>query len=304
MDSPTSARPLRARALAALLALVLAASPTVAVAQGVGFVKPSAPPALPPIGIDIESKEEGNRVEGRIRGRVSHPLPAVARALGDPREWCAVALLHPNVKACTHEVDADGDHILLHTGPKGATELSKTYPLRYAYLLAKRDAQRVELRLTAKEGPLDTRDYNLAVDAIGDGPTTRIEVRYAYRTSLASRLATAGYLATVGASKVGFTVTGTDSAGRPIYIGGLRGIVERNAVRQLYALEAWLDTHTEPPPVRDAKRIDRFYMLCDRYAEQLREHERDEYVALKKVELARQAERQKSVDARGSGSGA
>jgi hypothetical protein len=98
-------------------------------------------------------------------------------------------------------------------------------------------------------------------------------------------------------------VTGTDNAGKPVYIGGLRGIVERNAVRQLYALEAYLDTHAEPAPARDAKRFDRFYMLCDRFAEQLREHEREEYVSLKKRELERQAERQKSVDARG-GSGA
>jgi len=291
------------RALAvAIVASVVAAWPVAVPAQGVGIARPAGSSLSP--GIDIDSKEDGSRVEGRIRGRVAHPLPAVARALGDPREWCAVALLHPNVKACTHEVDADGDHILLHTGPKGETALNKTYPLRYAYLLAKRDAQRVELRLTAKEGPLDTRDYNLAVDAIADGATTRIEVRYAYRTSLASRLATAGYLATVGSSKVGFTVTGTDNGGKPVYIGGLRGIVERNAVRQLYALEAHLDTAAEPLPARDLKRFDRFYALCDRFAEQLREHGREEYVSLKKRELERQAERQKSVDARGVGGGA
>jgi hypothetical protein len=46
------------------------------------------------------------------------------------------------------------------------------------------------------------------------------------------------YLATLGSSKVGFTVTRRQSNGQPEYIRGMRGLVERNAMRYYLAIDA------------------------------------------------------------------
>ena len=72
----------------------------------------------------------------------------------------------------------------------------------------------------------------------------------------------------------------------------MRGIVERNAMRQLLAVEAYLDTRAAAAE-RDRARFERFHDLTERHAEQLRELERDEYLALKAP----------SSSARSSGSG-
>ena len=39
---------------------------------------------------------------------------------------------------------------------------------------------------------------------------------------------------------VGFTVIGTDRKGNPVYIGGPRGSIERNAVRYYFAIRSVL----------------------------------------------------------------
>ena len=119
-------------------------------------------------------------------------------------------------------------------------------------------------------------------------------VRYAYRPSFESKLATAGYLATVGAGKSGFTVVGKDRDGRAVYVGGVRGIVERNAMRQLLAVQAYLDTRAAAQ--RDRARFERFHELTEQHAEQLRELDRAEYLQLKAVEFERQVERQRLSD--------
>src|SRR3546814_16967541 len=60
-----------------------------------------------------------------------------------------------------------------------------------------------------------------------------------YGYGVAGRMAMQAYLATAGSAKVGFTVTGKDGHGQPIHIGGMRGAIERNAMRYYLAI----DTH-------------------------------------------------------------
>ena len=67
-----------------------------------------------------------------------------------------------------------------------------------------------------------------------------MHLSYSYGSGVAGRLAMQGYLATAGADKVGFTVTGRDGSGQPIYIGGVRGAIERNAMRYYLAIDAHL----------------------------------------------------------------
>jgi hypothetical protein len=279
----------RPRTIAAGVAFVLAlafhASPAVA--------EPPSGSSLPV----VESSEQGGRVVGEIRARIGYPYAAVARALGKPREWCAFAILHPNIKGCVCESSPEGERVTLYAGPKRGATLEDAYPIRYAFVASAFSPQGVEIRLNAATGPLKTRDYEFAINAEPGGEqTTRLIVRYAYRPSIESRVATAGYLATVGAGKHGFTVIGRDASGRAIFVGGTRGIVERNAMRQLLAIEAYLDTQSRDEAERERARLERFHDLTEQHAEQLREFERGDYLALKTSEIARQQERQRRAD--------
>lgn len=278
------ARALRALAAAAALAAALAVVPA--------HAQP-APTAPTP---EIDSGERDGRIVGEIRARIGHPFAVVAEALSASREWCALAILHPNIKGCVCESGPDGERVTFYAGPKRGASLEDAYPIRYSFKPSVAP-QRIDIRLNASEGPLKTRDYEFSILAEPAGErTTRLVVRYAYRPSLQSNLATAGYLATVGAGKHGFTVVGRDASGRPQYVGGTRGIVERNAMRQLLAVEAYLDTRARQAAERDRARLERFHALTERHATQLRELERDEYLSLKTVELRRQYERQRVVD--------
>jgi len=270
-------------AAAAVLALALLALSAAA--------EPPAPAPLP----EIDSGERDGRFVGEIRARIDYPFAEVAQALAASREWCAFAILHPNVKGCICERAADGDRVVLFAGPKRGSTLEDAYPIRYTFSAPVVTQARVDIRLNAAAGPMKTRDYEFAITAEPAGErTTRVVVRYAYRPSLESKLATAGYLATVGAGKTGFTIVGKDGEGRPVYVGGIRGIVERNAMRQLLAIEAYLDTRAVAQ--RDRARFERFHDLTERHAEQLHELERNEYLALKTAELERQVERQRRAD--------
>jgi hypothetical protein len=280
-----SSRRLAALALALALAGTAAAAPLPEVAPQ---------PAVAPLP-QVDSGERDGRFVGEIRARIDHPFASVAQALAASREWCAFAILHPNVKGCLCERGADGESVVLFAGPKRGASLEDAYPIRYAFAAPTVTAQRVDIRLRAASGPMKTRDYEFSIVAEPAGErTTRLVVRYAYRPSFESKLATAGYLATVGAGKTGFTIVGQDRDGRPVYVGGIRGIVERNAMRQLLAVQAYLDTRAAAQ--RERARFERFHELTEQHAEQLHELERSEYLALKTSELQRQVERQRAID--------
>jgi hypothetical protein len=55
-----------------------------------------------------------------------------------------------------------------------------------------------------------------------------------------ARLLAAGYFATLGRDKIGFSTMGTDAQGRPMFVGGLAGAIERNVVRHFLAIETVL----------------------------------------------------------------
>ena len=126
---------------------------------------------------------------------------------------------------------------------------------------------------------------------------TFVHFRYAYRASSMSRLATSGYLATLGSGKIGFTVIGQGRDGNPQYVGGVRGIAERNAVRYYLAIQAFLETLDAPEAQRFEQRLERWFDLTERYKAQLHELERTEYLQYKRQEYQQQIEHQQALDA-------
>src|SRR5690606_37674862 len=105
---------------------------------------------------------------------------------------------------------------------------------------------------------------------------TFMHMRYSYGFGGAGRFAMQAYLATAGANKVGFTTN------------GVRGAVERNAMRYYLAIDAYLDTMDAPEAQRVDQRLQRWFAATERYPRQLREMEKGRYVALKKDAYERQ----------------
>lgn len=267
---------------------VAAATALAARHQALAGALAASPFGLPLV---VRSRDEGSLAEGEIVGLVPHPFPAFAAAFAEPRGFCDVAVLHPNVKGCTH-VRANGeDRVTLYAGRKHYEPAGRAYAQEFVASAREVGDGYLRLVLRSAAGPLDTRDYVFALEAMPAGDATFISVRYAYRPSFASRTVTAGYLATAGSGKTGFSIDDNAAGGRA---RGLRGVVERNAMRHYLALIAVLDTRTVEAPARTAARLDRYYTLTDGFAAQLREFDRAEYVAIKTREFAEQRERDRS----------
>jgi hypothetical protein len=94
------------------------------------------------------------------------------------------------------------------------------------------------------------------------------------------------YLGTMAQDKVGFTRTrnrGADDG----FVGGMRGVVERNTMRYYLAIDAYLDSLALPGDEQVEKRLQAWFDATERFPRQLRELPRDDYLRMKRAELQR-----------------
>ena len=103
---------------------------------------------------------------------------------------------------------------------------------------------------------------------------------------MAARIAMSAYLATIGHDKVGFSIVGQGSDGAPVYLAGMRGAVERNTMRYYLAVEAYLGALALPVAQRPDQRLRDWFHATERYPRQLHELTREDYLAMKRRELA------------------
>lgn len=243
-----------------------------------------------------ESFERGERVHVDVYGIFDYPFSAMANVLKVPANWCDIVSLHPNVKACTYRERSDAWLLTFYLGRKVYQTPEDTRQVSYQYRTVSRQQGYLNIILSADGGPFGTKDHRLRFETLPiDGERTFVHVSYAYSSSLAFRLAEKSYFATLGRSKAGFTVTGTDSDGNPVYIGGPRGAIERNAVRYYFAIQSFLNTLHYPEESRFGNRIRQWYDLTSRYKRQLFDLERDDYLTLKTKEHKNQVTLQRSV---------
>ena len=234
----------------------------------------------------LTSNEASGGLSGDIYAVVDHPIAEVRQAMASPAVWCEVLMLHLNTKYCaTSDAGAgaaDGRTAALNVavGRKFDQPLKDAQRLDFGYRVAATRADYLDVRLSAASGPMSTRDYRIALEAVPvDGGKTFIHLGYSYGYGTAARLAMKSYLATVGSGKVGFTSTGNDE-----FIGGVRGVVERNTMRYYLAIDAYLDA---PGPQGREKRLGEWFDDTERYARQLHEMDRDDYLAMKRSEFQR-----------------
>jgi hypothetical protein len=239
--------------------------------------------------VHLDSVESAGSLVGDIHARVGYPFAVVSRSLADPAHWCDILSLHQNTKFCRVTATAAATRLDVHVGTKHEQSLDDSYPVQFDYRVMASSPDYFQVRLLADEGPLSTRDYVIALEAIDLGhDQTFVHLRYAYAYGYAGRIALKVYLATVGSSKAGFTRVGSDSKGRPRYVGGVRGLVERNTLRYYLGIDAFLATRSAPAARRRTQRQDVWFSATERYARQLHEVDRDDYMRMKDAEFVRQ----------------
>jgi len=256
--------------------------------------------AASPLGLPllVQSHDERGQVQGEVHALLSQPFADLLARLQQPRAWCDVVLLHLNVKGCLHESAAVGEQLTLYSGRKAYERMSDASPLRLRWTLVAARADHLQVELTAAHGPMGTSGYRITLAALPVVQGSYVHFRYAYRSSALSRLAVGTYLATLGRDKVGFTVLGTGSDGQPLYVGGQRGIVERNALRYFLAVQAELEVERRgaTPEQHFEQSLARWFELTERWPRQLHEMDRDEYLATKRRERAEQLRQQQVLD--------
>jgi hypothetical protein len=221
----------------------------------------------------IDSAEQGNTLQGDVYAVLDHPYDKVKEALQDPAAWCDIMLLPFNTKGC----QASGNHLTMRIARKPDDPPEKAYSIGFGFTPVAASDDYLDTRLNAAQGPFGTHDYRVNVEAVPlDNGHTFMHMKYAYGFGGMGRFAMNAYMATAGASKVGFTTN------------GVRGAVERNAMRYYLAIDAYLNTMDLPQAQRTDKRINQWFSATERYPRQLHEMDRSTYVTLKRQDYGLQ----------------
>jgi len=237
----------------------------------------------------LSSREEPDRLEGDVYAEMARPFAAVASAVRTPAGICEVLVLHLNVHGCVPSVGATGEGVSVFIGPKRAAPSgSGMHRMDYVVRAEVAEADHLRVTLSADSGPMSTRDYRIVFEVVPiDAGRSFVHCRYAYRFGAVARMAMGAYLATLGRSKIGFTVEGTDAEGRPTFVKGERAALERNIMRYYLALQAHRSVTTGALEEQLLARQRTWFGLTERYAPQLHEYELADYLKEKRDDLAR-----------------
>jgi len=244
--------------------------------------------------IVLESKETDGGLQGDVYAVVDDPVDDVRRALERSSQWCDMLVLHINNRRCRAARTPGGETVTLSVVPRYDKPIDQAFELSFVHRVVHSSRDYLLVDLSAESGPMGTSHYRVLLEAIPLGERqTLLHFAYAYDHNVVAKLATQAYLATFGSHKVGFTVVGKTPDGAPEYIRGLRGLVERNAMRYFLTLDAYLDGLSVPPAEREDKRLNSWFQSVEQYPTQLREIDLATYLAIKREDRQRDAQAQR-----------
>ena len=242
--------------------------------------------------IAIESAEAGDSLKGDVYAVLNYPYETLSKSLKDPADWCDILILPFNTKYCHPAQNGNATMLAMRIGRKADQPVGEAYKIDFTLKPVASGPDYFESRLTAGQGPVGTRDYRITIEAVPlDAKRTFMHLSYSYAYGGMGRFAMQAYLSTAGANKVGFSLAGKDGNGEPIYIGGVRGAIERNVMRYYLAIDAHLASLGLPQEEQLDKRLETWFNSTERYARQLHEMDRSQYIAMKKGEYERQQAR-------------
>jgi hypothetical protein len=237
----------------------------------------------------LESHKTANDLSGRVFSVTDYSFTTVKRALHSVDNWCDILILHLNIKHCevTHREGVSG--LSVAVGRRYDQPVNDAYLLKFSYLVVANTADYLQVRLNADEGPFGTKNYRIQLQATSlDKDRSIVQMSYSCSYGLAARVALNAYLATIGRSKIGFTIVSRSPNGSPIYIRSMLGMIERNTMRYYLAIDAYLKAYSLPASKQMERRLNDWYESTERYAIQLREISRPDYVSMKRNEIRRQ----------------
>lgn len=231
--------------------------------------------------LHVESAVTGGRQQGEIHAVLDQPYDVVGPALAKPAHWCEILTLQVNVKGC----QPSGETIAAFITRKARDSIDGAHRIDFRFQVTPARNDYLQVALSSPAGPVGTRDYEIRLQATPlDAKRTFIHLSYAYTLGTMARMAMDAYLAGSGRDKVGFSVVERQADGRPIHVDGVRGVVERAAMRYYLAIESTVEALALPETQRLDARLRRWYDGITRYP-QLREQVGvDEYVQMKRRE--------------------
>ena len=233
--------------------------------------------------LHVESTVSAGRQQGEIHAVLDHRYSLVAPALERAEHWCEILTLQVNVKGCI----PSGGTISAFITRKARDAVDSAHRIDFRFEVAPARGDYLKVALSSPTGPVGTRDYEIRLQATPlDAKRTFIHLSYAYTLGTMARMAMDAYLMGAGRDKVGFSVVDRESDGRPIYIDGARGVVERSAMRYYLAIESTTEALVLPAPQRLEARLRDWYGAISRYPQLREQVGADEYVAMKRREAS------------------
>ena len=237
----------------------------------------------------MESSQSAGDLKGEVFSVVDWPYSAVQAALQGADHWCDVLMVHLLVKDCRPAGNVQPPTLSLAVARTWDQPLDAAHRIEFHYKTVAATSDYLQVQLNAESGPMGTKNYRLMLEAVPlDAKRSFIHMSYSYGYGFAARMAMEAYLATLGRNKVGFSITGRGSDGKPVYMGNVRGVVERNTMRYYLAIEAYLGALGLPPAEQSERRMRDWYTSIERYPIQLHELDRNEYLEMKRKEVLRQ----------------
>ncbi len=237
----------------------------------------------------LDSVQDSGDLSGDVYAIVEYPFARVKAALDKPEDWCDVLILHLNVKQCRTAGGPAFSALVVYVGTKHAQRLATASRINFSFRIPTDSEQYLQIELRADAGPVGTRNYRVMLEAVPlDSGRSFLHMTYSYSYGRLALLAMQGYLATIGRDKIGFTVVGRTVDGRPVYVGDVRGVIERNAMRYYMAIDAYVRTFDLPAQEKLERRLRDWFAATERYAPQLHELSEREYLEMKRGEISRQ----------------
>lgn len=243
--------------------------------------------------LTLSSSFDDDKATGEIYAVVNNDFASVSSHLVKSQQWCDMLVLHVNVKGCyTNGPIEDGvtqrldnNELRIYMGRNFYQPVEDAYVMDYRFSVPRHNHDYLKVTLTADEGPFGTSEYLLVFEAIPVADNkTYMHFKYSYRYGFMARVAVQSYLATLGRTKVGFTVDKYDENNDPVYVKGMQGIIERNSMRYFIAIRAFLDTFSQNKDDWD-KRVDLWYQLALPFERQLLEVKERKYLDTKYKEF-------------------
>lgn len=249
--------------------------------------------------IYIHSSLSKQSLKGEVYGLIHNPditFEQLGKAFANYKNWCEFIPLHLNVKACIYQRINKRRYLTFYVGRKFYQAPEDVYRVRYRFRLVTMTKGYFNVVLNAPYGPAGTSNYLLQLEVMKVEDMILFRVISSYTPSRRSRFGTSIYLSTKGKNKTGFTVVGVGDDGKPVYVRGIKGIIERNVIRYFLAGKAFMATRKLPYDKRYKALLQYWFLETEKYHKQLYEMSKKQYLKAKLHERQNQLELQKKYN--------